>query len=241
MSADVGSLCDTYAVTCIEGTDPPRGLLSLPSDAALRLRVGSFGVGAPIAGGGWHLGRRDFCRVLFPPELTARHDERESRPKQGDCFCPTRSMWPRANDTFGFGRRAPLGSLPRLPPVPQWNPTSAQCGGESYVVYACTAGLLLPTLPRRTLPFAAPHPFIPPPGRSPLSLPLASGKAVDVFIATSDHFGHGLFALVARVLNQVHLARKLGLEPYVHIGSFSFTEPQVSEPSALLSLLPTRA
>ena len=60
----------------------------------------------------------------------------------------------------------------------------------------------------------------------------ASGSArggVDVLLATSDHFGHGVFALVQRVLNQISLARMHGLEPAVFLGERTFMEPQACE------------
>ena len=60
----------------------------------------------------------------------------------------------------------------------------------------------------------------------------ASGSVrggVDVLLATSDHFGHGVFALVQRVLNQIHLARSHGLEPAVFLGERTFMEPQACE------------
>jgi len=50
-----------------------------------------------------------------------------------------------------------------------------------------------------------------------------------VLLATSDHFGHGLFALVQRVLNQVYLARRNGMEPAVFLGERTFMELQACE------------
>jgi len=123
-------------------------------------------------------------------------------------------MWPRANDTFGFNRRAPFWSLPRLPTLPSGPPSAAQCGGESYVVWACTAGYLVPARPpppsqlARSLPGWRPDVMVRlPANRSPLLLPRTAG-AVDVFVATCDHYGHGLFALVERILNQIMFAKR---------------------------------
>lgn len=56
---------------------------------------------------------------------------------------------------------------------------------------------------------------------------IGGGGGVHVLLATSDHFGHGLFAMVQRVLNQIHLARREGLEPAVFLGERTFMEPQV--------------
>lgn len=52
---------------------------------------------------------------------------------------------------------------------------------------------------------------------------------IDVLLATSDHFGHGLFAMVQRVLNQIDFARRRGLEPAVFLGERTFMEPQACE------------
>lgn len=202
-------LCAAYAVTCIEGTDPPRGVLSRPAEAAASLRVGSFGVGT-LGAGGWLLRPHDFCGVA-PPEirkLAGPDGAIGDAPHRAECLCPTRSLSPRANETLRFGRRAPLGSLPGLPAQPH-----TQCGGDSYVVYACAPKLLLPPPPP---PFSTAGPMatsastlaaaraaaFPLPFRAPAFLPKMN-DAVDVFIATSDHYGHGLFAMVERALNQV--------------------------------------
>ena len=45
-----------------------------------------------------------------------------------------------------------------------------------------------------------------------------SSTGVDVLLVVSDNAGHGLFATVERVINQVLHARALGLEPYVFLG-----------------------
>ena len=38
----------------------------------------------------------------------------------------------------------------------------------------------------------------------------ADSSTVDVLLATTDHPGHGLFAIVERVINQILLARRIG-------------------------------
>jgi len=50
-----------------------------------------------------------------------------------------------------------------------------------------------------------------------------------VLLATCDHFGHGMFAIVQRVLNQIHYARRFHLEPAVFLGETTFMEPQACE------------
>lgn len=56
------------------------------------------------------------------------------------------------------------------------------------------------------------------------SLQRRSRSHADVLLVTSDNRGHGLFATVERVLNQLLYARAAGLEPYVYIGEFIFSE-----------------
>ena len=46
----------------------------------------------------------------------------------------------------------------------------------------------------------------------------------DVLLVHSDNRGHGLFAMVERVANQILFARTAGLEPYVYIGEYVFAE-----------------
>ena len=80
------------------------------------------------------------------------------------------------------------------------------CAGAPPLVEQCEAPPLLPqALARRA----------PPSGRAAL-------RAADVLLATSDNVGHGLFALVERAANQILLARRLGLEPYVWLGARTF-------------------
>ena len=52
-----------------------------------------------------------------------------------------------------------------------------------------------------------------------------AGMAVDVLLATVDHHGHGFFAIVERIINQILHARKIGLEPYAYVGPLIFREP----------------
>ena len=80
--------------------------------------------------------------------------------------------------------------------------------GDSFVAPQCTAADLLPPPPE------------PPPQAS------AAGAApVDVLLATCDNAGHGLFALLERVVNQVLLARRLRMEVYVFVGPVVLAGP----------------
>ena len=45
-----------------------------------------------------------------------------------------------------------------------------------------------------------------------------------MLLATTDHWSHGLFAVVERVVNQVLHARASGMEPYVWIGELVWAE-----------------
>ena len=154
--------------------------------------------------------------------------QERSTPRAEDCICPTSSLEPRSRDPLGYARQIPAGGLPKLPrrPIP---PSCDKSATRSYVTYQCSRHLLLPP------------PQLPPPGRSAW-LPSSSGwgaagpsswlpsaRGVNVLLATSDHFGHGVFALVQRVINQIHLARRNGLEPAVFIGERTFMEPQACE------------
>ena len=65
-------------------------------------------------------------------------------------------------------------------------------------------------------------------------------SGVDVLLATSDHFGHGLFAMVQRVLNQIHLALEHGLEPAVFLGERTFMCATSLGPSAHQPCNPSR-
>jgi hypothetical protein len=42
------------------------------------------------------------------------------------------------------------------------------------------------------------------------ALSAADVAPVDILLATSDHAGHGMFAIVERVINQILLARRIG-------------------------------
>ena len=122
-------------------------------------------------------------------------------------MCPTFSLDPRTRDPLGFDRHIPAGGLPGIPRL-RGRPLCG--GGRSFVTYQCSSRLLLP-----------------PPQFS--SKPPVGGGGVDVLLATSDHFGHGLFAMMQRILNQVHLARANRLEPAVFLGERTFMEPQACE------------
>ena len=117
-------------------------------------------------------------------------------PSPSDCFCSTESLMRRYPDPRGYGRRVPAGSLPEVPRAHQ---TEYVCeAGNSYITFQCSDILLLP-----------------PPVASRLS-PQPTGasvardaRALDILVATYDHFGHGLFAIVQRVINQVEAPQLL--------------------------------
>lgn len=44
----------------------------------------------------------------------------------------------------------------------------------------------------------------------------------DVLLVVSDHHGHGFFAMVERVANQLLFARHTGLVPFVYVGELVF-------------------
>ena len=50
-----------------------------------------------------------------------------------------------------------------------------------------------------------------------------------MLLAVSDNAGHGLFATVERVINQVLYARAKGLEPFVYVGELAFAEGTACE------------
>ena len=150
--------CESLAVSCLEGSEPPVGVLSRPHSVASRLHQGGYGVGVPsgwisrpqgvtsqltygvrrssaLGLARWVLRPSDFCREDVPPQI-GRRRSRRGAPRREECFCPTHSFWARSNDTKGFGRRAPIGSLPGLPAVPADRPNAASCAGESFIVFA---------------------------------------------------------------------------------------------------------
>jgi len=77
----------------------------------------------------------------------------------------------------------------------------------------CTAGSSF------TLMQCSRHPLAPLP-----SAASAARGGIDVLLAVSDNAGHGLFATVERVINQVLYARAKGLEPFVYVGELVFAE-----------------
>ena len=215
-------LCAAYFATCIPGTSPPRAALSLASATADNSTVG-LGFGVPTASG-WRLRPWDFCKEP-PVEISTgpvRRGVELGRPTPQHCFCPTHSFSTRLADPLGYPRRVPAGSFP-LDGSTSENPNRACPAGappRRFVAFQCSSpGLLVPPA------LAAPPTAA---ALVPLATPSTAGGA-DVFIATFDHYGHGLFALVERVLNQLHFAKKRGLEPSVHLGEHTFMEPQACE------------
>ena len=89
----------------------------------------------------------------------------------------------------------------------------AQCSTERYRLLQCLPPSLLPS----SSAVAA------------SSLGQPSTSAADVLLVASDNRGHGLFAMVERVANQILFARSIGLEPYVFIGEHVFAEGRTCE------------
>ena len=82
----------------------------------------------------------------------------------------------------------------------------SECNGSAYTVLQCSVRPLVPH-------YAA-----------SLSVDFASAAGVDVLLATSDNAGHGLFAMVERVINQILYARVHGLTPAVWAGEHVMAE-----------------
>lgn len=87
------------------------------------------------------------------------------------------------------------------------DPLSA-CTDERYTVFQCSTQSLVPS--------------------SALAAGGGSG-GVDVLLAHSDNAGHGLFAMVERIINQILYARASGLVPFVFIGEHIFAEGRACE------------
>ena len=99
----------------------------------------------------------------------------------------------------------------------------AEClAGSSYRVLQC--------LPRNLLP-AMTHPYASP--QSSRSSESAASRPVDVLLVHSDNRGHGFFAMVERVANQILYARSANLEPLVMIGPHVFAEGRACEHGAV--------
>jgi hypothetical protein len=203
-------VCAAYRATCIAGSLPPRASLSLATGGQSGL-----GLGMPVRttsaapSAGWRLRAKDFCKGP-PRELlhVGCCNKRDGTvPIAEHCFCPTYSLSPRSADPMDFPRWVPAGARPSVPRLPY----EPRCdASRSFVSYQCSRRLLLPPPPTASQR----------PGRD---------GVVDVLLATSDHFGHGVFAMVQRILNQIHLARRHRLEPAVFIGERTFMEPQACE------------
>lgn len=231
-------VCAAYLAQCIPGTLPPRAVLSMA------FGTGGLGLGVPAKDGGWILRAGDFCKG--PPRelnyLKAKRDERGT-PKPADCICPTSSLDRRVRDPLGFDRWIPAGGLPNVPrPDGPW-PSRCEAGA-SFVTYQCSRQPLVPQALAGGGGLGAAASVAARAGSSawwrakkllsastpPLAVSRRKGTgSVDVLLATSDHFGHGVFALVQRVLNQIHLGRSLGLEVAVFLGERTFMEPQACE------------
>ena len=229
-----GLQCAAYKATCVPGSFPPRAVLSLASG------VGGIGLGVPAANGGWILRDIDFCKGP-PRELKTRVSFGEKYPRAEDCICPTSSLDARSKDPLGFGRWIPAGGLPKVPrPNGPWPSRCDANGGRSFITYQCSRRLLVPqsgapssSSSSRLLGHATEllrATTLPPPARRrQTSSSSDPNGGVDVLLATSDHFGHGVFALVQRVLNQIHYANSLDLVPAVFLGERTFMEPQACE------------
>ncbi|KAL1525576.1 hypothetical protein AB1Y20_020430 [Prymnesium parvum] len=229
------TVCAAYRLECVPGSKPMRARLGLPRG------LGGLGEGVPAASHGatlgdgrhvpWRLRARDFCRkppreiLRLPNRTDILRGRKYGIPSPRDCFCSTESLLPRFDDPRGFGRRVPAGALPG---VPRADPSSYTCqAGNAFVTFQCSEVLLLPPpRPAGARIDALPHLL------RVKCIPCIGGaeeKGVHVLIATYDHYGHGLLAIVQRVINQLWLARGLGHEPFVFLGERPFAEPQACE------------
>ena len=174
-------VCDSYSVSCIEGTVPARGLLERRPAGTVRFSPRDF-----CDSGGSHF-------ASLPPQIGAAN--LVPSPKEVPCTCPSVSLLPNHGH----------GVLPLTPCT----------AGSSFTLLQCSR-----------------HPLAPP-SASTASAASATARAsrggpsrggVDVLLAVSDNAGHGLFATVERVINQVLYARAKGLEPFVYVGELVFAE-----------------
>lgn len=246
-------VCAAYRAQCVRTSYPPRAMLSLASG------VGGVGLGVPASGGGWHLRNGDFCKgPPRELRYQQSRREKTAAPKPEHCFCPTASLEARKTDPLGFGRSVPIGGLPQIPrPIGTAWP-GACAAGRSFVTYQCSRHLLVPSDPSASAEPSTAGASSLAKHKSPGAVawsratqllrattlpPMSIGAAADprsrsahatrggvhVLLATSDHFGHGVFALVQRVLNQVYLARSLHMQPAVFLGERTFMELQACE------------
>ena len=216
-------VCAAYLATCVPGSSPPRATLAIASG------TGGLGMGMPSTNNGWLFRPQDFCKGL-PLELRYRgccesnglasregHRAKEV-PGPQHCFCPTNSLDPRSRDPLGFDRRVPAGGLPQIPRLLQ---ASVCRAGHYFVTYQCAKRLLLP----------------PPEAPASSAAGQRGARGLTVLLATSDHFGHGVFALVQRVLNQVHLARRLRFDRIHAVNMETLEAVAPSKPASLADLL----
>jgi hypothetical protein len=96
-------------------------------------------------------------------------------------------------------------ACPAAPLRSQARPGSTRCdAGSFYLAYQCSS---VPLVPAHAM------------ARAPA--PAAGG--VDVLLIVSECYGHGLFAQVERVLNQLRYAARRGLVPVAYLGEQVFT------------------
>ena len=166
-----------------------------------------------LAAGRSAMGPRDFCRTAHSPRWLPVQlgDAMMRQSEAANCYtCPTSSLLPDR------GRRAlPLSS----------------CTAERYTVLQCSRRPLVPLDTRVDEALSSPHGDGGPAARPPV---------VDVLLAVTDNAGHGLFAIVERVVNQVLFARAMGLEPYVFVGEHVFAEGRACEHGAVPYHAPPR-
>jgi hypothetical protein len=138
----------------------------------------------------------------------------------------TRGQALASRSTGGRTGAGCIGVPPLLP-----TPSGAPCqAGETYVLPQCSATFLVPP----ALSGAARAASVEQPSSS-LNVPGAA-SAVDVLLATSDHAGHGMFAIVERVINQILLARRIGARVQPGLRKLHFSTRR----AAFLDLIPRR-
>ena len=150
----------------------------------------------------------DFCQANGGhTDWLPRHvgDALQSAGEGGRCLpCPTYSLLPN----YGVNVDA----------------VSECVSGRRYRVLQCLpAGLSLPPPQAEQLTRSSPGSSTA--GSSSSSA--ASGRSV--LLVHSDNRGHGLFAMVERVANQILYARAVGLDPYVFIGEYVFAQGRACE------------
>ena len=123
-----------------------------------------------------------------------------------------------------------------------WLPRHVKDGFEPSACFSCPTRSLLPRRGEGVEPLSQctigwrynllqclPPNLLPPPDQTKGGALPDDAGAADVLLASSDNRGHGLFAMVERVINQILFARANSLVPYVYIGEYVFAEGRACE------------